>query len=610
MRTFDQIRLLALDLQSERAEIIRYMQEIKEHYEGEWVLPLTDVEGEPRSRQMTASLITDTVDSLGMRAASTRYVVSTPQIGNTDTAAERVRTRRRLLAATYHDNRWQLKLRRFYRHMCAYDTASIVVHPDMRSERIGLEVRDPLFTYPEPTAMKNDRAPEYVAFIERRSGTWLRLAFPGVREENGGPITDVDENEQWDILEWHDTDQIVFGLLGPRHREGQHISARYQERYGSPSIQLGPAVPNLAGGCLAVTPQEVSLHTIGNRLNSLLGAVEQYAKLMALEVVAQEKAIFPDAFVIPQDGQTPAILNGEWKDGRTGEMNMLSGVRQVGQINQTPDARTQAMIDRIERNVRVSSGLNPQMGGESFGSLRTGRALDSMMASSVDPRIQELHEVTESWMPWVNQRIFQAYKGYFGSKSFSMYSGWPGDKGEVRFTPDKDIDTVENTVSYAIPGSDTVQLTQILGSMLGAGAISEEAFRRIHPWIDDADAMQDQIVEEQVFQAILTAMQQQIASGQLPMVMGVELYEMVKGGQSLTEAFIEIDERIRQQQAEAAAQAQQQAEPDPLAQLGIAAGPAAAAPTAGPPGAAPELTPGGPAVNMQALLAGAIGGAQ
>ena len=612
MRSFEEIRQMAIDLQSRRTAVLQYMLEIKRHYEAEWVVPLPDTKNEPDMAQFTPSLITDTIDGLGMRAASTMFNVHTPAMSMAKPAHARATTRRKVLHSVYEDQRFKVKLRRYYRHLCAYDTGAWFVDPDFRNETVRVNVRDPLTVYPEPKSADLVEPPSYVAFIQRHSGAALRKMYPKVREENGGPIAPQEDHEEWDLLEWVDEEQITFGLLGPREIEGKHIAYGWRtdgDLGTGPWMQLG-TMRNLAGRCIAVTPQEVSLHSVGTRLNALLGNVEWQTKLMAMEVAAQQRAIFPDMFVVSNPNETPRLLNGEWADGRTGKMNMLQGVANVGQISQTPDVRNQAMIDRLERNTRVSGGLNPQMGGESFGSLRTGRALDQMMASSVDPRIQELHEVTEAWMPHVNAAILDTYKGWFGQTKFEFFSGWANDE-IVKFTPEEDVDTTQNKVEYAVPGADVIQLTQILGSMLGAKAISTETFQSQHPWIKDALAEKQRVLEEDLFKAMVSGVQEQIATAQMPMAIVAKLYDKVKKGMELPEAIAEIDEEIREQQAEAAREAAQQQEADPLAQMGLAAGAAAAAPTAAPPGLAPEaqpLAPGGANVDMQALLAGALGG--
>lgn len=621
MRTFDEIREISTALQNQRSYVIRYMQDIRRHYEADWVVPLPELANEPDAAQFTPSLITDTIDGLGMRAASISPMTFCPSKSGTITSQNKATTRRKIINATYDRNKWKVKRRRYYRHLCAYDTGSIFVEPDFKTGTVRMNVRDPLNTFPEASAAENVEPPNYVAFINRFSGAECRRRWAATRSELGGPITANDVDKEWDVVEWVDHDQLVFGLLGPAMMGSRnaHIDSSFMKSNGGAWMQLGPAIVNRAGVCLAVTPQEVSLHSVGTRLNALLGNVKMQSKLMALEVMAQQKAIFPDMFVIGNENESPQILGGAWQDGTTGAMNLLKGVRQVGQISQTPDMRNQAMIDRLERNTRVSGGLNPQMGGESYGSLRTGRALDSMMASSVDPRIQEMHEVTEAWMPQVNRAILETYKGWFGEQKFEYFSGWPGDKGLVKFTPLNDIDSTENIVEYSIPGADVVQQTQVLGSMLGAGVISEDTFQSKHPWIEDPVAEREQITKEAMFKAMIGGVQEQIASGQMPAAIAAKLYAKIDKGMTLPEALVEIDAEIRAEQ-EAAQQAAMEQDPmagmGPGAQMGLAAGPGAAAPGAIPPGMMPPgasgppgLAPGGPTTDMASMLQAAMAGA-
>lgn len=610
-RTFEEVRAIALNLQSSRSPLIKHMMEIRRHYEADWVIPLAESKNEPQMATYIPSLITDTIDGLGMRSASVTPATYCPAKHGSAQSSARAETRRKIIHATYHRSAWPIKRRRHFRHLCAYDTASVWVKPNFLTNEVELNVRDPLFTFPELQSPEAVKPPTYVAYIERYSGDQVRKMYPQTRTENGGPITPDRVDQMWDVFEWIDEEQILYGLLGPVEMSGEHIDEDWlhgrMQTHG-PYMQLGPKIDNRAETCLAVVMQEVSLHSMGTRLNALLGNVEMQAKLMALEVDAQTRAIYPDLYALSNQHEQVSLLGGgQWKDGRTGEINLLQGASAIGQLTQTPDVRNQAMIDRLERNMRVSSGLSPQMGGESFGALRTGRALDAMLASSVDPRIQELHEVSATWMSKVNTAITKAYTGWFGRRRFEYFSGWPGDQGMVNFTPDVDVEVHENVVRYPIPGADVVQLTQILGSMLGSKTISRDTFQTLHPYIDDADQERSTIRREEIHEALMVGLQQQIASGQMPTTVVARLYKKVDEGTSLFDALIEIDDEIRAEQAAAAAEAPPPE--DPAAQLGLAAGPLAGAPgaAAAPPPEQP-LAPQGAGVDMAAVLQGALGG--
>lgn len=593
MRDFDTIRQMTIDLQNQRSPVLRKMEDIRNSYEADIVIPMPDVGDEPDMPNLTPSLITDVVDGLSMKASSVRPTVYSPSLDPYKETGVRSKAyatdRRRILSATYHQNGWALLRRRYIRHLNAYDTASIFIEPDFASGMPKIRVRDPLQTYPEERALEAMEAPEYVAFITRYSGDYLRARFPMVRSEVGGPISPVDTTELWDVFEWVDTEQIRFGLLGPVQQDGNHINRNYAW-HGGPWMPLTDPMINKAEMCLAITPGAVTLHRIGNRLNALLENAKWQSKLLALDILAQEKAIFPDMYVLGTRGSAPRLMDGQWHDGREGEINIVTDAERIGTLSQMPDVRTSQMIDRLERNFRVSSGLSPMFGGETPGAaLRTGRALSQMADYAVDPRIQEIHEIDETWMPKVNEAIFKCYKGWWPSKKYTMFSGWSGDRGQVEFVPQQHIETTDNTVTYAIPGADIVQITQVLGSMLGSETISADTFQRHHPWIEDPHAEQTRITDEKLEKGAINGLLQQVVSGQMPMAVFARIREKMKDGtMDVFSATVAVDEEIRAEQAaaqEAAMQEQMamQAQMSPQAQMGLAAGPQAAAPGAIPP---------------------------
>jgi len=597
MRTFDEIIYLIQDMQRVQGPVLLQMREILDRYDGEWVLPMPDVANEPNLPPLTPALVGEAVDAMAMRASSVKPRSSFPAIQpdkrTGKRSAEYANIRRKIVSATYHESKWGLGRRRFYRHMSAYHTGALVVMPDFKSMLPRLEVRDPLSTYSEPQANETLCAPKYVCFINRHSGQKLRAMFPKVRNELGGPISDRDVSELWDVFEWFDEDQLMMGLLGPVKQGGFHLA---QQHVGAPWMQLTPTVPNKAGRCLALTPQNVSLGKIASRIGSLLGNVDLQAKLMALDILAQEKAIFPDMYVLGRrDGGMPTVLGGEWKDGRTGEMNIIVDAESIGMLRSTPDQRTQQLIDRMERNFRTSTGLVPQFGGETYGALRTGRGIDALANIAVDPRIQEMHEISEAWMPHVNGAILDCYTGWWPTKKYTMFSGWPGDRGMVEFTPNEHIEQTENTVAYPVPGADIIQLTQILGSMLGARGISLDTFRAMHPWIADPDDEREAVRVEQFEDALQQALLQQLTQGQLPLTAASMLVERIRKGDDLFDAMTAVNKRMQEIQATEAPPAPEGMAAPPEAMPGMAGGPGAMQQQMPPEAMAP--TEAGPAIE-------------
>jgi hypothetical protein len=194
---------------------------------------------------------------------------------------------------------------------------------------------------------------------------------------------------------------------------------------------------------------------------------------------------------------------------------------------------------------------------------------------AIDHRVQELHEISEAWMPHLNTAILATYKGYWPDKKYTLFSGWPDDRGRVEFVPAEHIETLDNTVSYAISGADVVQQTQILGSLLGTGSISRRTFRAKHPWINDPEAEGKQVEEEQFEEALKQSIIQQLQSGQMPLPVAAIIRRELAKGEDIFKAVERADEEMRRRQATPAPAAPEGMVAAPESMPGMAAGPEA-----------------------------------
>jgi hypothetical protein len=397
------------------------------------------------------------------------------------------------------------------------------------------------------------------------------MNFPDCCEENGGPVKAVAPNmsEMWETLEYFDADECVIGITGPQNPESTSVS-RLQGR--AISMELS-RYPNRIGRCPAIMPQAITMDKIAAKVASTTGIVDLMAKLTALEVVAQEKAIFPDLYIIGRTGGMPRIVGNKWKDGRTGEPNILNDVDRVDQIRSDVGQMTSQIIDRLERAMRTSTGMVAQFSGETSGALRTGRGMDSLMAAAVDPRIQELHEVDEAHSVHLNALMIDTYRAYWPGRKYTMFSGWAGDRGQVEFTPAKHFETNHTVVNYAIPGADVLQTTTSLGQLYGMKGISLHTLRNRHPWIDDALAEKQMVELEELEETAKTAMERQVATGQLPFMYAFKIYKFRAEGKSFFEAIEAADNEARAEQATPAGAAPPGMVAPPASMPGLAAGP-------------------------------------
>ena len=578
MYSYDQIREAVLLMQNDQGPLILKMREVLLRYEGDWVLPMPELANEPRMPQLTPALVGEAVDQIALRAASTHPSIASPPITPTKDRGRRSReyasTRAQIITATMEKSRWQLGRRRYYRHLTAYHTASLCVLPDMKEGIPRIEVRDPLCSFVEPRARESLRDPNYAACIDRFSGARLRKYYPVCCAEVGGPITGREMDKMWEVVEWYDHEDVVWGLLGPVDNYGPHINPT--NSYSQVSLQMELLrLPNRAEMPPVSIPHNVSLGRIASRIGSLLGNIDLQAKMMALHITAQEKSIFPDVYAIGRANGSMMNLNGEWKDGRTGEINMLQDVDSVGVLRTTPDPATGQMIDRLERNFRTSTSLVPQLGGETYGAMRTGRAIDALSGMALDPRVQEIHEITEAYLPAMNAAILATYKGFWPNKRFSMYCGQANNRRLVDFTPSEHIETYENSVSYFIAGADVMQLTQVLGSLYGAKAIARRTFQEQHPMIGNADAEASQIREEEMEEAALQSIQQQLLAGTLPLPVAGMIRKHLAAGDDVFTAIDKTDKELRATQATQAPPAPEGMVAPPEAMPGLSGGPAA-----------------------------------
>lgn len=579
-----------------QSPLITKMIEVKRRYNAEWVMPLPNIDEEPDTQNYGPALIADAVEHLSLKAASVYFGISVPALDPTKTDRNErgsvawADIRRKAYAGTLFRNQARLKVRQMFKHWTGYATFSALWMPDLEKNEPVLLVRDPLTSFPEPKSPTDISAPRNIGFIAAQSADYIISKYPEaatlVRASRTG------QSPLWDMVEWIDEDDIVLGILGPHEpNEGRQDWTTGGFGYNTTGFAGGNAKelrrwPNRAGVVPGVCPMQITMDKVASAIAKNIGQSDLMAKLTALDILATEKAIFPDRYVIGKTGQVPQIVGNRWKDGREGETNIILDAEKIGLLHNSPDPSNKQAIDRAERNYRISTGLVPQAGGETYGALRTGRGMDSLEASAVDPRIQEMQEVMEFSMTSMLRSLNHMYVGYWPNKQFSMYSGWPGDQGHVKFTPSKELaESDENVVSYPILGTDAQTLTIRLAQLLGSKALSLRTFRKKHPDIDDAEAEERQVWIEAFQDACLQVLIQLVSGGSTPPEDLAKIGQALQGDNDVFAALLLASDLAQQRQAE-------QAPPPEQGQLGPGGGQLAL-----PPGAQPGL--GAPGAGME-----------
>jgi hypothetical protein len=591
--------------QSEDSLIKRHMIAIRDRYNGDFVMPMTEVPDEPSIQPPIPALIAETIDNTAMRAASTRPAVFVPSMDPGKTQADkRAENRRRAYNATWYNSKLQLKLRRAARHLVGYGVNCMGVVPyfnesnDYSKDGPRIEVRDPLTAYPDDTSPEEVRCPTNIGFVYPRSPDWIVQTYPESRQYLHDYHSDL-----WDIFEWIDEATIYIGILGPRMSWGQVPDPI--RGYGS---SRGPLKlrqwANRAAMVPFVCPGRVTLDRIAGQVTKMVPIIDMYAQLMALEAIAAEKGVFADKYLMSRANEEIALIGADsWADGRTGRVNLIAGAEKIGELGHTLNPGTFQVADRLERSVRMSAGQPGIFGGEMTGAVRSGQTINQLGQYAVDPRVQEVQEMIEYQLSAINEGIHAVYKGYWPNKKFTIFSGWPSDRGYVEFQPSKDMEDCANVVAYGATGLDVSQLTVALGQAMQMKLMGRRTAQRKHPMVDNPDEEEKAVILEALQDATLAsflARAQQGSVSEVDILAVADIYN--KSGNFIT-AVKQAHEQAQKRQATEAPPPDPGQAAAPETQPGLS--PAGTAGVEQPP---PQAGPGGGNPAGVAALLQALGG--
>lgn len=560
-KSWEQVAETMAQRRRQRGPLLEQCMAVRERYNGDWVLPELGGDVAP----LTPTIIADAIDHNGLRAASVMPDIIAPALDGTKPNGVRSRDwankRRKAWTYVWERSELNLHLRRAYRHLFGYATAVLSVEPDFTNDCPKIVVRDPLHAFPEPKAAEDLTPPMDCGFIYGKSAAWIRHSYPDAPDwvRPGRDGTDL-----WDIVEWVDEDSIMLGILGPRWTDNTFQSFGDA---GNMRPHLLRRWPNRAGRCTVVTPQRLTLDAIGSQVAKIVGHADLQARLLYLDILATQKSIVPDRYILGTSAMVPRLVGNQWKDGSTGEVNIVLDAQAVGELRGTPDPNNKVTQDRLERNARLSTGQTAPMMGEAYGGARTGRGIDALLSAAVDPRIQEAQEVMQARLTDVNRIVGATFCGYWPARKYTVFSGWTADPEMVEFTPGGDIrddagnvtgsvggqfvETIENKVAYPLPGTDMVGMNVVIGQLVGTELTSRRTARVMHPFIRDAEYEERQVLTEK----LSAAMEMQLLSrasdpmGGLTPVDLARIAALVGEGTPLAEAIATADAEARARQA-------------------------------------------------------------
>ena len=519
------------------------MRNVRDYYNGDIVVPLPELDSDEQSA--VANLLAQGLDQTAMRIASTSPdIYCPPTDASTKRARDNASKRRKALFGWWDNSRMDLQLGKRARHLIGYSTTVTQIRFNATTGCPEWHLRDPLTAYPAKMLGVDDMRPRDVIFAYERSIGWLRDRYPAAAVQFGND-SDINEDHPIEMIEYVDGhEQVLIGTRSPIQ-----TASFGNVTESSPFIALElERVPNPLGHCPVVFAQRISLDNAQGQFDGILGMYQMQARLMALEVIAVQKGVFPDTWLVGRAGETPQIVNPA--DGLTGEVGVVRG-GDLRDMQMQPGYMTNPAIDRLERAQRLTAGIPQEFGGESTSNIRTGRRGDAVLSATVDFTIQEAQRIMARSLQEENRIAVDMAKTYAGRRPRSFYVNSKNVKGQVDYVPNENFDSTENVVSYSQAGADINNLVIGGGQRVGMGTMSKRSFMSIDPLIDDPEFEHDTVIAEQLEAALLSAVQNQAAEGILPPADLARIMDLVAHDKKeLAEAVEQVQREAQERQAE------------------------------------------------------------
>ena len=573
MKTIEEIVAIYASRQQGYDDSKSRMRNLRDYYNGDVIVPLPEINSDEQSA--VANLLAQGLDQTAMRIASTRPDIYCPPTDNKrKRSRENAEILRKALFGWWENSRMDLQIAKRARHLIGYATTVTQLRFNPKTGCPEWHLRDPLTAYPATLLGVDDLRPRDVIFAYERSLGYLRSMYPETArmfQSDSG----AGEDQPIEMIEYVDgEEQVLIAMRGPVET-GLFATANYSD--DNIIVELERA-PNPLGECPVVCAERISLDDSQGQFDGILGMYQMQARLMALEVIAVQKGVFPDTWLIGRPGETPQIVNPA--DGLTGEVGVVRG-GDLRDMQMQPGYMTNPAIDRLERAQRLTAGIPPEFGGESTTNIRTGRRGDAVLSAVVDFPVQEAQRIMARSLQEENRLAVNMSKKYAGNKGKSFYVTSKNAKGRVDYTPNTNFESNDNVVIYSQAGADINNLVIGGGQRVGMGTMSKRSFMAIDPLVEDPEFEHDAVVAEQLESALLVSIQQQASQGTIPPADLARIMELVANDQmELAEAVDKVQKEAQERQAQQVEATSPEAQPG-LAMPGMGAEAATMAP---PPG--------------------------
>jgi hypothetical protein len=532
------------DRESRLADRHAWMHWVSDIYNGRTDLPVPELRANEKAA--VPNLLQQGTDQMARRAASVMPNIHCPPLRPGIKTSETKSDERRMV----HHGWWEKTgLKRVQRQRAAwlisYATGPVLVRPHHVMKMPRWEPTSPFNVYPARMPL-GGYTPSDVIVRHRQSLRWLEEHHPDAAAQVHRK-RDCQPDDGFDVLEYIDAEEVVFVVLG----HGDSADYGPSPAAETMSVELVRR-PNRAEVCWAVTPVRPSLDAPVGHFDGIIGMYETQAALMAMEVLAVRRSIWPEPWLEnPNNTAQPRIL--QHPDKATGTPGIITNGR-LTTVQMDPSFRSVNTMDRLEYAQRQTAGLPAELGGMSQTNVRTGRRGAQIISASIDFTIAEVQDALAEALHEENERAIAIDKGYFDTRK-SIYVSTKGMRGKVDYRPSETFEAgAEHVVAYPVAGTDISDLVINGGQRIGQGTMSKRTFMGIDPLVDDVDVEINLIQREAVEMAWVAAFQQEIASPESEWRSEdvAELGRRLAKGEELFEAVAAINEALKARQAEGA----------------------------------------------------------
>jgi hypothetical protein len=524
------------------------MAEVQQLYNNDIVVPL------PELNQNERSSIPNRVKQ-GLTQFAERIASSVPQLvcpalrPGFKISEDRAHDRRRAMLGWWEFSRLPLRMRQRARYLQGYASAPVEICWDFHLGVPVYEERNPLTTFPSHMRSIADMTPHDCIFENTQDLGWLYDNYPdraGLLFK-GDPAADgtFRRDRMFTTLKYVDDQECVLVVLGQRTADTYTTPPP-----GSMAVEL-ERYPNRSERCPVAIPRMFSLDRAHGQFDDLYGMHQTEAKLTALSIIATQRGVIQDEWLVAHPNEEPVIVQIPKDDG-------TPGIVKGGQlINRSvdPQFQTNNTVDRLAAAQNQSAGLTSELQGVAGSNIRTGARASTLLSNVIDFPIQEGQEILAASLQEEN-KIAVAFAKAYGDGPKSFHISWAGAKGPVTYNPTETFETDHNIVRYPLGGADMAGMVIAGGQRVGMGTMSKQTFMGIDPMVEDAEAEHDSIVAEKLEEALLSGIQQKVATGELDALYVAELMDLIRSNKvELAAAYKQVQQEAQERQAAMAAQA-------------------------------------------------------